>query len=133
MGLVGNTDGGIWTNNGEDYFLYHVPDDSPRPDAGKWLLLPVGSGGGVLGPLTRRCSVRRSPAIVRFLRHPRFAPLYYEQLSLLTAGVFSRSSMRREFEFLEGMFPPEDVFNAMDPFDAFVARRKRVRRSGRSR
>jgi len=37
---ITNIDGGIYTNNGEDYFLYHVAADAPRPDAGLWLLLP---------------------------------------------------------------------------------------------
>jgi hypothetical protein len=122
MGLVGNTDGGIWNNNGEDYFLYHVPADSPRPDAGKWLLLPwdLEEAFSDSNEVLFRPTV---PAIARFLRHPRFAPLYYEELRTLTRGVFSRSSMRREFEFIDGIFPPADVFDVVDPLDSFVARR----------
>ena len=36
----GLSDGRLIVTTGEDYFMYHVPADSPRPDAGKWLLLP---------------------------------------------------------------------------------------------
>ncbi|MBI4601039.1 MAG: lamin tail domain-containing protein, partial [Planctomycetes bacterium] len=120
--LLTNVDGGIWNNNGEDYFLYRVPEGSSRPDAGRFLLVPwdmeetfTNAGGRLFEPVVT--------AVRRFLAHPRFARLYYEELAALRHGAFSRLEMRRRFGFVSGMYSPADVFDVVDPLDTYVTDR----------
>ncbi|MCI0632545.1 MAG: lamin tail domain-containing protein, partial [Actinobacteria bacterium] len=122
MALLTNADGGIWNNNGEDYFLYRVNDDSPREDAGKWLLLPwdleetfAASGERLFLPDVE--------SIQRFLSEPRFARLYYRHLDAVRQGPFSRGEMIKRLDIASRMFPAQDVFEVVDPLDAFVAAR----------
>ncbi|MEM7232145.1 MAG: CotH kinase family protein, partial [Planctomycetota bacterium] len=110
---IANEDGGIQRNRGEDYFLYRVPSDSPRSDAGKWLLIPWDIEEGFdddSEPLFRP-SV---PAIRRFLTHPKFAPIYYCQLVNLREGVFSRREFRQRFRLIDEVFD----FGDIDSIDA---------------
>jgi hypothetical protein len=120
--LLSNTDGGIWNNNGEDYFLYHVPSTSTRSDAGKFILL-AWDLEEVFGSANERLFLPQLPAVRRFLTHPRFARLYYDELDLLRSGPFSRPEMRLRFDFVDAMYPADDVFNIVDPIDTYVTSR----------
>ena len=122
MACLTNTDGGIWNNNGEDYFLYRVPDDSLRADAGKWLLLPW----DLEETFTRgdeRLFRSDVDAIERFFSVPRLARFYYEELYRLRDGVFSRFEMRKRYAFADRMFAAEDVFDVVDEVDTNVTQR----------
>jgi hypothetical protein len=101
--LLSNNDGGIWTDNGEDYFLYRVPVDSARPDAGKFLLLSWDQEESIRGP-NEPLFRPEVPAVRRFLTHPRFARLYHDELKSLKNGPFSRPEIHRRLGFIEGMF-----------------------------
>jgi hypothetical protein len=103
--LVSNSDGSIQNTTGEDYFLYRVPATSGRPDAGKWLLLPWDIEESFSDP-EERLFRPQLPAVRRFLLHPRFTPLYYENLATLTDGVFSRTEMRKSLLEIEAVFGP---------------------------
>jgi len=122
MACLTNRDGGIWNNNGEDYFLYRVPDDSPRPDAGKWLLLcwDLEESFGSANEQLFRSTVR---SIRRFFSIPRHAKLYYEELLAIRAGIFSRYEMRQRYAHADVMFAPADVYNVVDPVDTNVTQR----------
>jgi hypothetical protein len=122
MACLSNSDGGIWNNNGEDYFLYRVPDASTRPYAGKWLLLPWDLEE-TLTDSNERLFRSTVPAVQRFFSQPRFARLYYEELRRVQEGAFSRAEMRQRYGHVDLMFPPADVFNVVDPIDAYIARR----------
>ncbi len=70
-----NVDGGIHTNNGEDYALYHFAEFDRHENAGRWVILPWDLEE------TFRSSDERLfrptvAAIERFLSHPGVAPLY---------------------------------------------------------
>jgi hypothetical protein len=120
--ILTNIDGGIWNNNGEDYFLYRVPANAKRPDAGKFLLVPWDLEESFTddeGPLFDNILA----SIRRFYAHPRFAAMYYTELAALRDGVFSRFEMRRTFGFVSRMFRPADVFNVVDPLDSYVTAR----------
>jgi hypothetical protein len=122
MACLTNTDGGIWNTNGEDYFLYRVPADSARPDAGKWLILPWDLEE-TFQDSSERLFRPQLASVRRFLTHPCFAPLYYEELAILRHGVFSRFEMRQRFGPVSIMFPPAQVFNVVDPIDSYLTRR----------
>jgi hypothetical protein len=120
--LLANGGRGIWSDSGQGYFLYRVPAGSPRPDAGKFLLLPwdlLGAFGDAGEPLFRPAL----PAVRRFLTHASFARLFHRELATLVAGAFSRLEMRLRFAPIAAMFPAADVFNIVDPLDTFVTDR----------
>ena len=120
--LLTNADGGIWNEDGEDYFLYRVPALSTHPQAGRWLLCPWDVEETLADPDERlfRPSI---PAIRRLLSHPRFAPLYYRELDRLSRGVFSRPQMERHLGFAGILFPPDDAVDVRDEAAAYVSRR----------
>jgi hypothetical protein len=120
--LLSNADGGIWNNNGEDYFLYHVPLTASRPDAGKFILI-AWDIEETFSSANERLFLPQLPTVRRFLTHPRFAKLYYDELELLRAGPFSRFEMRLRYGFVAAMYPPDEVFNIVDPIDTFVTSR----------
>ena len=122
MACVNNADGGIWRRSGEDYFLYRVPDDSPRPDAGKWLLLPWDleeTWANANEELFRSSVV----AIVRFFSIEENSRLYYDELRKVRDGPFSRLQMRKRFRAADLMFEPEAVFNVVDVIDTNITNR----------
>ncbi len=98
-----NTDGGIWNNNGEDYALYRINDDSNHPQAGKWQLLSWDLEETFRDSDQNLFRVT-VPTINRFLRHPRYAGLYYDALRTLQEGPFSRLNMNKQFELFAPMF-----------------------------
>jgi hypothetical protein len=120
--LLSNVDGGIWNNNGEDYFLYRVPAISTRPDAGKFLLL-AWDLEETFASANERLFLPQLPSVRRFLTHPRFAQLYYDELHQLRGGPFSRFEMRLRFGFVGAMYAADEVFNIVDPIDTYVTAR----------
>lgn len=119
MACLTNTDGGIWNSNGEDYFLYHVPPDSPRADAGKWILLPWDLEE-TFGDTDERLFLSGVDSIERFFSVPRHARLYYEELRRARDGAFSRLQMRQRYRHGDLMYAPADVFNVVDRVDTNV-------------
>jgi hypothetical protein len=117
-----NIDGAIQTNNGEDYFLYHVPEDSSRRDRGKWLILPwdleetfANAGDGLF--LTQVAAARR------FLRQPSFAALYLSNLKELQKGPASRPEMTGRYAYAREIYPPDTVASVINPIDNYLLRR----------
>lgn len=116
--VLANQDGGMHTRAGEDYFLYRVPTTSPRPDAGKWVLVPWDVEESFVKS-TEPLFASEVQAVRRFLRHPRFAPLYYDALTVLRDGVFSRREMKARFSLVSPIASPWTI----DLYDTFVAER----------
>lgn len=118
---LSNADGGIWNTNGEDYFLYHVPDppESQRPDAGKFLILPWDLEESFSDP-EERLFRPTLPSVRRFLTHPRFAALYHGHLERLVGGPFSRLSMRAFGDFVRRMYDQTDAADFLASVDATV-------------
>jgi hypothetical protein len=115
---ISNVDGGIHSTSGEDYFLYKIPDSSPRPNAGKWIIMPWDieeTFQNANEPLFRPSLV----TVRRFLTHPQFAPLYYGQLANLRAGAFSRFETRQRFPLINFIFG----FGTIDGIDTFITAR----------
>ncbi len=115
---ITNSDGSIHNRTGEDYALYKVPDDSPRDDAGKILLLPWDleeTYESETEPLFRT----QLPNIRRFLTHERFAHLYYCNLRNLREGVFSRGESRQRFRLIDFIYS----FGTIDRIDATITDR----------
>lgn len=118
--LISNIDGGIWNNNGEDYFLYRVPEDSARPDAGKFLILPWDLNES-LDNATERLFRPELATVRRFLTSPRYASLYHAELRRVRESVFARSEMRRAMSFVPRMYPASDEEAAVVGWaDAYV-------------
>jgi hypothetical protein len=115
---LSNVDGGIYTNSGEDYLLYHVPADSSRVNAGKWLLLPWDIGE-TFQTATERLFRPDIDAIRRFLTHPAFAPLYYANLLDLRDGAFSRFETRQRFVLIDDLYG----FGTIDRIDSYITAR----------
>ncbi len=119
MACVSNTDGGIWNRNGEDFFIYHVPDDSSRPDAGEWLLLPwdLEETFQDADEDLFRSTVN---SIERLFGVEENARLYYDELRRATDGPFSRLQMRQRYDAAALMFDEDDVYNVVDAIDTNV-------------
>jgi hypothetical protein len=120
-----NIDGGIQTNNGEDYFLYHVPYDSPRIDAGLWLILPwdveeTFSDADAPFFITSVASARR------FIRHPEFAPLYLACLKEIAGLQASRCEMEARYAYVDDIYPANAARSIKAGFDAYLTRRIEV-------
>ena len=122
MACITNSDGGIWNDGGEDYFLYHMPEDADRPDAGKWLILCWDLEETFTGS-NERLFRPESDALVRFFAVPEFARLYYQELIKARRGVFSRGQMRQRYGYADLMFSPEDVYDVVDETDTTVTER----------
>ena len=120
--LLTNADGGIWNEDGEDYFLYRVPTLSTHPQAGRWLLCPW-DVEETLADANERLFRPSIPAIRRLLSHPRFAPVYYRELDRLSRGVFARPQIERRLGFAGVLFPPDDAVDVRDEAAAYVSRR----------
>jgi hypothetical protein len=115
--LTANEDGGIHSLVGDDYFLYRVPADSDRPDAGKWLLLPWDLEETFLNS-KQRLFYSQMPSVRRLLFHPRYAAQYYRELTSLRGGDFSRVEMKKRMMLLEPF-----GFSDTDSIDTFLAER----------
>lgn len=122
MACVMNSDGGIWNDGGEDYFLYHMPSDANRPDAGKWLILCWDLEETFTGS-NERLFRPEAAALERFFSVPEFARLYYEELIKARRGVFSRAQMRQRYGYADVMFAPDDVYDVVDETDTTVTER----------
>ena len=122
MGCLSNTDGGIWNDNGEDFFMYRVADDSSRPDAGRWLLLPW-DVEETFQDFDEELFHSSVDSIERFFSVPKHTRLYYEELRRVADGAFSRSQMRQRYESAERMFASDDVYDAVDDVDTNVTMR----------
>jgi len=119
MGLMSNTDGGIWNRTGEDYFIYRVPFDSPRPDAGKWLLLPWDLEE-TFSDANEELFNSQVNSIERLFDVPEFARLYYDELRRAADGAFSRLQMRQRYGAAKQMYDEDDSFNVIDALDTNV-------------
>ena len=122
MACITNSDGGIWNDGGEDYFLYHMPEDADRPDAGKWLILCWDLEETFTGS-NERLFRPEADALVRFFSVPEFARLYYEELIKARRGVFSRGQMRQRYGYADVMFAPDDIYDVVDETDTTVTER----------
>lgn len=118
MSCIANRDGSIHTRTGEDFFLYRVPENSGKVNAGKWVLLPWDIEESFEQP-SQRLFRSEVPAGRRFQTHPRFAPLLYCKLATLRQGPFSRIQMRSRLSLIDFMFS----FGTIDSMDAFNATR----------
>ncbi len=119
---LSNGDGGIWNRTGEDYFLYRVPEDSARPDAGKWLLL-AWDIEETFQDADERFFRSDVVSIERFFSVPEHSRLYYEELRRARDGAFSRLQMRQRYGAADLMFEPRDVYNVVDRIDTNVTMR----------
>ncbi|MGQ9591114.1 MAG: CotH kinase family protein [Planctomycetota bacterium] len=119
--VLSNADGGIWNTNGEDYFLYRVPEppESQRPDAGKFLILPWDLEES-FADAQERLFRPTLPTVRRFLTHPRFAALYHWHLQRLAKGAFSRPSMRASDDFAYRMWAADDAASFLASIDQIV-------------
>ena len=122
MSMLGNSDGGIWNRSGEDYFLYRVPEDASRSDAGKFLILPW-DVEEAFSDRDERLFRPELPAIRRFLRVPEVSAAYHREIGLVRNGIFSRLEMQRRTFVAKSMYDEAAVFNIVDPIDAFTADR----------
>ncbi|MBN1441546.1 MAG: lamin tail domain-containing protein [Planctomycetes bacterium] len=116
--VIANTDGGIWSFDGEDYYLYRVPLESRRPDAGRWVLMSWDVDES-LRESSQQLLRSQMPAIRRLLHHRRFAPISYRHLLDLADGVFSRREFRKRLFLVDGLVSELD----QDALDTFVADR----------
>lgn len=97
--LLGNREGGIYLDTGDDYFLYHRPSDS------RFLILPWDLDFTFQEP--EMPVFRQSlPAIVRLIQSPDFVRLYYAEIMGALKGVFSNRSVRRMTSRYDQVFPP---------------------------
>jgi len=122
MDCLSNTDGGIWNNNGEDFFIYHVPLESSRPDAGRWLLLPWDLEETFQNE-NQDLFNSTVDSIERLFSLEDSARLYYDELRRATEGPFSRIQMRQRYDAASLMFDEDDVYDVVDEIDTNVTRR----------
>jgi len=92
-----NTEGAIYRDVGDDYYIYHYPYD------GKWYLIPWDLDS-ILGDPTETIFRQTVPSIVRLLSVPRFRIMYLRKLEDLLEYQFSERQMFPAIDSLEGKF-----------------------------
>ncbi|HVR73834.1 MAG TPA: CotH kinase family protein, partial [Planctomycetota bacterium] len=111
--VLGNTEGGISTDQPDDFFL------AQRPSDGRFLLVAWDQDStfdSVTQPLFRPAL----PAVRRFLQHPSFAPYYQKAVRELIDDVLSLEAVERRFAALSGIYTPETLHE----LTTFVRRRQ---------
>jgi hypothetical protein len=115
--VLGNTEGNLTLEQGDDYFLHQRASD------GRWVLIPWDQDStfdDASMPLFRP----RLPAVRRFLRHPEFAPYYHRAARELIDGPLAGPSFFARARELETVFPADDVRR----LEAFVRTRQIILR-----
>ncbi len=119
--LLGNREGGLWRDTGDDYFLYFPPADDPtnppHPDygtpqlpadrlSGRSQLVLWDTDSAITGDNETiwRTNV---PAAARFLRHNAFAPIFVKAIEDFAADEFSIEAMNRAIDAMpDAAFAP---------------------------
>lgn len=117
-----NIDGAIQTNNGEDYLLYHVPEDSGRADAGKWLVLPWDLEE-TFDSATAGYFITQVAAARRFLRHAAFAPHYLTSLLRTAEAWAALPGVQPLYGYIQDVYPPGSSGDVSAFFDNYFTRR----------
>jgi MYXO-CTERM domain-containing protein len=124
--VMGNREGGLYLDTGDDYFVYFPPPDDPlnplHPEysspqypgdrlTGKSKLIPWDTDS-VLWDANFTIWRTSVPAAQRFLRHNAFAPIFVEDIEQLITNEFSLATMSA---VIDGM--PDTVFGTTDGND----------------
>lgn len=92
-----NTEGAIYQDAGDDYYIYHYPYDD------KWYIIPWDLDS-VLADPTETIFRQTVPSIVRLLSVPRFRLMYLRRLEHLLEYEFSERQMFPAIDSLRGQF-----------------------------
>jgi hypothetical protein len=134
--LMGNREGGIYLDTGDDYFIYMPPPGDPlnpaHPDfgtaqfpadrtTGRSQMIPWDTDSVLWG---EDFSIWRTnvPAAQTFLRHNAFAPIFVKDLEDLAAGAFSPATMNA---ILDSM--PDDAFGQAEGSDLWPETRQQYK------
>ncbi|MBN1441514.1 MAG: lamin tail domain-containing protein [Planctomycetes bacterium] len=100
--VMGNAEGGLILDHGDDYYL------AERPEDGRFLLIPWDHDSTFSDP--RMPLFRPTIAAVRkFLRHPAIAPLFHLRVREIIDGPMSAASVSPRLASLERAFRGEDL------------------------
>ena len=100
--VLGNREGGIYLDTGDDYFLYHRPSDS------RFLIFPWDLDFTFQEP--EMPIFRQSvPAIVRLIQSPDYVRFYYAELMEALKSAFSIRSMRKSISKYEQLLTAEII------------------------
>jgi hypothetical protein len=120
--LLGSTEGGILTDRGEDYFLYHRPSD------GRWVILPWDLDS-VFRDAEQRLFRPTLDSIERFLESTSYAPLYWCYLEANLESAFTPEVVAAQSAHLAPLFAAPRVAALED----FAGRRREFVAAQRSR
>ena len=109
--VLGNDEGGITTDQPDDYFLVQRPD-------GKFLLVPWDQDS-TFSVATLPLFRPRLPPVRRLIAHPRYAPYFHRAVREIMDGPFSFPAFRRWQSHYRGIFPEEELA----ALESFVERR----------
>ncbi len=105
---IGNNEGGLTTDDADDYYL------AQRPTDGKFILIPWDHDTTFVAP-KQKLFRPRVAAIRRFLRHPAIAPLYRSALRETLDGPLSAASFARR-QLASREFATLEESNELDAF-----------------
>ncbi len=108
--LLGSTENSIVLNNGDDYFCYRRFSDD------RWILLPWDLDS-CFDSETQELFRPRVEAIMRFLRHPRYAPDYWCDVEALLESAFLLDLTNDRIDHLVPLFS-ENVTGQLRQFAA---------------
>lgn len=126
MMLLGNREGGIYRDTGDDYFLYFPPvsdpNNPPHPDyttpqlpddrlTGRSLLMPWDTDS-VIMDANETIWRTTTPAVQKFLRHNAFAPIFVKSIEDLISKEFSLEAMSALIDSM-----PDSVFGVSEGSD----------------
>ena len=109
--VLGNDEGGITTDQPDDYFIAQRPD-------GKFLLVPWDQDS-TFNVATLPLFRPRLPSVRRLIAHPRYAPYFHRAVREIMDGHLSLPGFRRWQSHYRGIFPEEELA----ALDSFVERR----------
>ncbi|MEM7261901.1 MAG: lamin tail domain-containing protein [Planctomycetota bacterium] len=102
QGAFGNTENSINIDAGDDYFLFRRESDR------RFVILPWDTDS-VYNDTNQDLFRPSANAVVRLLRHDRFAPLYFCELRRMQRGLLSRRVVDRELERISPFHTVGDV------------------------
>lgn len=120
-----NVETNIANGDGDDYYLYFGKSDPRAKLIAYDLDSIVGRSSASSNPLhgifrmsTSTMSGNPPTPLNAFMRHPKFAPIYYAELKRLLDGAFSATQFDPLVDAVLGSVAPGNVINAIKTFNA---------------
>ena len=113
QGALGNNENSINIDAGDDYYLYCRRSDD------RFVIIPWDTDS-VFVDEEQNLFRPSADALVRFLRHPDYAPLFFCAIEDFRRGLMSETSVSRDLDRVTGVYRPDEISS----IESFVPERQ---------